>query len=49
MVMASLVPRYTAAAVRRFPDDGLRYEVICGELFVSPAPGTPYRRASRSA
>ena len=44
MVMASLVPRYTAAAVRRFPDDGLRYEVIRGELFVSPAPGTPHQR-----
>jgi len=44
MVMASLVPRYTAAEVRKFPDGGLRYEVIRGELFVSPAPGTPHQR-----
>ena len=45
MLMAALVPRYTAAEVRRFPDDRLRYEVIRGELFVSPAPGTPHQRA----
>jgi Uma2 family endonuclease len=45
MVMAALVPRYTAAEVRRFPDDRLRYEVIRGELFVTPAPGTPHQRA----
>jgi hypothetical protein len=45
--MAALVPRYTAEEVRRFPDDGLRYEVIRGELFVSPAPGTSHRRARR--
>jgi Uma2 family endonuclease len=43
--MATLVPRYTAEEVRNFPDDGLRYEVIRGELFVSPAPGTPHQRA----
>ena len=45
MAMAALVPRYTAAEIRRFPDDGLRYEVIRGELFVSPAPGTAHQRA----
>lgn len=45
MAMAALVPRYTAAEVRRFPDDHLRYEVIRGELFVTPAPGTPHQRA----
>ena len=45
--MAALVPRYTAQEVRRFPDDGLRYEVIRGELFVSPAPGTAHQRAVR--
>jgi Uma2 family endonuclease len=42
--MATQVPRYTAAEIRRFPDDGLRYEVIRGELFVTPAPGTPHQR-----
>lgn len=43
--MAGLVPRYTAEEIRTFPDDGLRYEVIRGELFVTPAPGTPHQRA----
>jgi Uma2 family endonuclease len=43
--MATLVPRYTAAEIRRFPDDRVRYEVIRGELFVTPAPGTPHQRA----
>jgi len=38
--MSTLVPRYTAEEVRRFPDDRLRYEVIRGELVVTPAPGT---------
>jgi Uma2 family endonuclease len=47
MVMAALVPRYTAAEIRRFPDDRLRYEVIRGELFVTPAPGTAHQRAVR--
>ena len=47
MAMAALVPRYTAEEVRRFPDDGLRYEVIRGELLVSPAPGTAHQRAVR--
>jgi len=45
MGMAASVPRYTAEEVRKFPDNGLRYEVIRGELFVSPAPGTPHQRA----
>lgn len=45
MHMTMVVPRYTAEEVRQFPDDGLRYEVIRGELFVSPAPGTPHQRA----
>lgn len=45
MAMASVVPRYTAAEVRRFPDDRLRYEVIRGDLVVSPAPGTHHQLA----
>lgn len=45
MAMATVVPQYTAEEVRKFPEDGLRYEVIRGELFVSPAPGTPHQRA----
>ena len=30
--------RYTVAEVLQFPDDGNRYELIRGELIVSPAP-----------
>ena len=45
MAMPAQMPRYTAAEVRRFPDDRLRYEVIRGELFVSPAPHIPHQRA----
>ena len=45
MSMPAMVPQYSAAEVRRFPDDRLRYEVIRGELFVTPAPGTRHQRA----
>lgn len=45
MGMPALVPTYTAEEVRNFPDDRLRYEVIRGELFVTPAPGTIHQRA----
>src|SRR4029077_9736624 len=47
MGMPLAVPRYTAEEVRHFPDDRLRYEVIRGELFVTPAPGRPHQRAVR--
>ena len=47
MAMATAVPRYTAEEVRNFPDDRLRYEVIRGELFVSPAPKIPHQRIVR--
>ena len=43
--LRELVPRYTAEEVRRFPDDRLRYEVIRGDLVVTPAPGTAHQRA----
>lgn len=45
MPMPATVPSYTAEEIRRFPDDHLRYEVIRGELFVTPAPGTAHQRA----
>ena len=45
MAMRQAVPRYTAAEVRDFPDHRVRYEVIRGELFVTPAPGLPHQRA----
>ena len=45
MVMPALVPRYTAEEIRAFPDDRVRYEVVRGELFVTPAPGLQHQRA----
>jgi Uma2 family endonuclease len=45
MLMPALVPRYTAEEIRAFPDDRVRYEVIRGELFVTPAPGLRHQHA----
>jgi Uma2 family endonuclease len=45
MAMPALVPRYTAEEIRGFPDHRVRYEVIRGELFVTPAPGLAHQRA----
>jgi Uma2 family endonuclease len=39
--------RYTAADLESFPDDGLRREVIGGELFMPPAPSPFHQRALR--
>lgn len=44
MRMATLVPRYTAEEVRGFDNPRLQFEVIRGELFVTPAPGTRHQR-----
>jgi Uma2 family endonuclease len=38
MHMALKTHRWTRADLERLPDDGNKYEVIHGELFVSPAP-----------
>lgn len=38
--------RWTANMVRALPDDGQRYEVIDGELFVTPAPTLRHQRAA---
>lgn len=37
---------YTSEDLASIPDDGKRYEVIGGELIVSPAPSTKHQRAS---
>ncbi len=38
---------YTAEMVRAMPDDGNRYEVVWGELFVTPAPVRVHQRIVR--
>ena len=38
--------RWTADMVRALPDDGKRYEVIDGELFVTPAPTLLHQHAA---
>ena len=45
MVMPNTAERWTADMVRALPDDGKRYEVIDGELFVTPAPNARHQRA----
>ena len=37
---------WTADMVRALPDDGKRYEVIDGELFVTPSPALLHQRAA---
>jgi hypothetical protein len=40
LVMTGPVSRpFTVADLEEMPDDGRRYELIDGELLVSPAPG----------
>jgi Uma2 family endonuclease len=44
--MATDTRKWTAEMVRALPDDGNRYEVIDGELFVTPAPTWEHQAAS---
>ena len=43
MGMPETAERWTAEMVRALPDDRNRYEVIAGELFVTPAPSWPHQ------
>lgn len=47
MAMPAPSTEWTVEMVRALPDDGNRYEVIDGELFVTPAPSVPHQRAVR--
>jgi len=46
MGMPQHATRWTADQVRALPDDGNRYEVVDGELLVTPAPARPHQRAA---
>ena len=45
MAMPAQPTEWTVEMVRALPDDGNRYEVIDGELFVTPAPSWCHQRA----
>ena len=45
MAMPAHPTEWTVEMVRALPDDGNRYEVIDGELFVTPAPSVFHQRA----
>ncbi len=50
MGMAALLESgWTAERWRALPDDGKRYEVLDGELYVSPAPGPRHQRVLAEA
>lgn len=42
MLMPDTARRYTVDEVLAFPDDGNRYELVDGELLVTPAPAQPH-------
>jgi Uma2 family endonuclease len=46
MGMPETLERWTAARVRELPDDGNRYEVVDGELLVTPAPTFDHQEAA---
>jgi Uma2 family endonuclease len=46
MGMPAASTKWTAERVRALPDDGKRYEVIDGELYVTPAPSWEHQRAA---
>jgi len=44
--LAIITPRFTHADLRQMPEDGRRYEVVEGEMCVSPAPKTRHQSVS---
>ena len=46
MHMATSNKPWTRAELERFPVDGNRYEVLDGELLVTPLPGGPHQRVA---
>ena len=42
MLMAAKTAAWTLAELQRLPDDGNKYELVHGELFVTPAPSPPH-------
>jgi len=49
MAMPAQPTEWTVDMVRALPDDGNRYEVIDGELFVTPAPSVAHNAPSSSS
>lgn len=45
MSMPVATKDWTVDMLAALPDDGNRYEIIDGELFVTPSPSTPHQRA----
>ena len=43
MAMPDTIARWTLAELHRLPDDGNRYELVRGELFVTPAPSVAHQ------
>ena len=46
MSVTGATPEWTYSEYARLPDDGNRYEVIDGEVCVTPAPGPPHQRVA---
>ena len=45
---AEVIPKLTYEEFRQLPDDGKHYELICGEVHLTPAPSTWHQLASEN-
>jgi Uma2 family endonuclease len=43
----TIPPRVTYEDYRQFPDDGMRYEILDGEIFMTPAPSPAHQYTSK--